>query len=201
MGEHVIFESRTIRSEWCSSKPPAIVTALTAGMLLDVAAASVAQEELTTTDRLDQWRYVAAVEEAYAIGIQDVVAKRWSSRMVSTRAPRREILSVDVGEAETGSVLDQLLRGLASRGLVSVQLAISDADTGLQAAIAKELSCSSQRCTVRFLPELPRARAQGPGRPAGGVDPAGLQRRLRRRRHRRDERRDERRTPTPLPGT
>jgi hypothetical protein len=49
----------------------AIVTALTVGMLLGVPAASVAQEELSTTDRLDQRRYVAAGDEAYVMGFQD----------------------------------------------------------------------------------------------------------------------------------
>ena len=51
----------------------AIVTALTVSMLLGVPGASVAQEEqeLSTTDRLDQRRYVAAGDEAYVMGFQD----------------------------------------------------------------------------------------------------------------------------------
>ena len=43
------------------------------------------------------------------------------------------------------------LRGLVKRGLVGVQLAISDAHAGLKAAIAKVLGCAWQRCTVHFL--------------------------------------------------
>jgi putative transposase len=64
---------------------------------------------------------------------------------------RREILSIDVGEAETEVFWTEFLRGLVARGLVGVQLAISDAHAGLKAAIAKVLGCSWQRCTVHFL--------------------------------------------------
>jgi transposase-like protein len=64
---------------------------------------------------------------------------------------RREILSVDVGEAETETFWTEFLRGLVARGLIGVQLAISDAHAGLKAAIAKVLGCAWQRCTVHFL--------------------------------------------------
>jgi putative transposase len=64
---------------------------------------------------------------------------------------RREILSIDVGEAETETFWTEFLRGLVARGLVGVQLAISDAHAGLKAAIAKVLGCAWQRCTVHFL--------------------------------------------------
>jgi putative transposase len=64
---------------------------------------------------------------------------------------RREILSIDVGEAETETFWTEFLRGLVRRGLVGVQLAISDAHAGLKAAIAKVLGCAWQRCTVHLL--------------------------------------------------
>jgi putative transposase len=64
---------------------------------------------------------------------------------------RREILSIDVGEAETEAFWTEFLRGLVARGLIGVQLAISDAHAGLKAAIAKVLGCAWQRCTVHFL--------------------------------------------------
>jgi len=64
---------------------------------------------------------------------------------------RREILSIDVGEAETEAFWTDFLRGLVARGLVGVRLAISDAHAGLKAAIAKVLGCAWQRCTVHFL--------------------------------------------------
>jgi putative transposase len=38
-----------------------------------------------------------------------------------------------------------------ARGLIGVQLAISDAHAGLKATIAKVLGCAWQRCTVHFL--------------------------------------------------
>jgi transposase-like protein len=63
---------------------------------------------------------------------------------------RREILSIDVGEAETEAFWTSFLRSLVKRGLVGVQLAISDAHAGLKAAIAKVLGCAWQRCTVHF---------------------------------------------------
>src|SRR6188472_1417865 len=64
---------------------------------------------------------------------------------------RREILSIDVGEAETEAFWTGFLRGLVKRGLTGVQLAISDAHAGLKTAIAKVLGCAWQRCTVHFL--------------------------------------------------
>jgi putative transposase len=64
---------------------------------------------------------------------------------------RREILGIDVGEAETEAFWTEFLRDLVKRGLTGVQLAISDAHAGLKAAIAKVLGCAWQRCTVHFL--------------------------------------------------
>ena len=64
---------------------------------------------------------------------------------------RREILGIDVGEAETEAFWTDFLRDLVARGLVGVGLAISDAHSGLKAAIAKVLGCAWQRCTVHFL--------------------------------------------------
>jgi putative transposase len=63
---------------------------------------------------------------------------------------RREVIGLDVGEAETETLWREFLRGLVKRGLVGVQLAISDAHPGLQAAIAKVLGCPWQRCTAHF---------------------------------------------------
>ena len=64
---------------------------------------------------------------------------------------RREVISLDVGEAETEAFWREFLRGLVKRGLTGVQLAISDAHEGLKAAIAQVLGCPWQRCTVHFL--------------------------------------------------
>jgi putative transposase len=64
---------------------------------------------------------------------------------------RREILGLDVGEAETEAFWTDFLRGLVARGLTGVQLAISDPHAALNAAIAKVLGCAWQRCAVHFL--------------------------------------------------
>jgi transposase-like protein len=67
---------------------------------------------------------------------------------------RREIIGLDVGEAETEAFWTEFLRSLVARGLVGVQLAISDAHPGLKAAIARVLGAPWQRCTVHFLRDL-----------------------------------------------
>ena len=67
---------------------------------------------------------------------------------------RREIIGLDVGEAETESFWREFLRSLVARGLVGVQLAISDAHPGLKAALAQVLGAPWQRCTVHFLRDL-----------------------------------------------
>jgi len=64
---------------------------------------------------------------------------------------RREIIGLDVGEAETEAFWRDFLRSLVARGLVGTQLAISDAHPGLKAALAQVLGVPWQRCTVHFL--------------------------------------------------
>ena len=77
---------------------------------------------------------------------------------------RREVVGIDVGEAETEAFWREFLRSLRARGLAGVQLCVSDAHEGLKAAIAKVLSCPWQRCTVHFLRDMLGhcARAQQP---------------------------------------
>ena len=67
---------------------------------------------------------------------------------------RREIIGIDVGEAETEAFWREFLRSLRARGLAGVQLCVSDAHEGLKAAIAKVLGCPWQRCTVHFLRDM-----------------------------------------------
>ena len=67
---------------------------------------------------------------------------------------RREVVGIDVGEAETEAFWREFLRGLRARGLSGVQLAVSDAHEGLKGAIAKVLGCPWQRCTVHFLRDM-----------------------------------------------
>ena len=67
---------------------------------------------------------------------------------------RREVVGLDVGEAETESFWRAVLRGLRARGLDGVKLCISDAHQGLKNAIAQVLGCRWQRCTVHFLRDM-----------------------------------------------
>ena len=67
---------------------------------------------------------------------------------------RREVLGVDVGEAETEAFWRGFLRDLVARGLTGVRLVVSDAHPGLKAAIAQVLGAPWQRCTVHFLRDM-----------------------------------------------
>jgi putative transposase len=67
---------------------------------------------------------------------------------------RREVIGLDVGEAETESFWRDFLRGLRARGLEGVRLCVSDAHAGLKQAIAQVLGCPWQRCTVHFLRDM-----------------------------------------------
>ncbi|MGH2662932.1 MAG: IS256 family transposase [Actinomycetota bacterium] len=73
---------------------------------------------------------------------------------VSTAGERR-ILGTDCGPGEDEAFWTAFLRSLVKRGLRGVQLVISDAHTGLKAAIAKVLSGATwQRCRVHFMRNL-----------------------------------------------
>ena len=65
----------------------------------------------------------------------------------------REVIALDVGEAETEAFWRSFLRSLVERGLGGVQLVISDAHAGLKKAIGQVLGCAWQRCSVHFLRE------------------------------------------------
>jgi putative transposase len=77
----------------------------------------------------------------------------------------REVLGLDVGDSEDGAFWTALLRSLKARGLHGVQLVISDAHTGLKAAIGAVMAGASwQRCRVHFLrnvlARVPKASAE-----------------------------------------
>jgi putative transposase len=78
---------------------------------------------------------------------------------------RREVLGFDVGDSEDGAFWTAFLRSLKARGLVGTQLVISDAHTGLKAAIGSVfLGAAWQRCRVHFmrnvLGRVPKASAE-----------------------------------------
>jgi transposase-like protein len=64
----------------------------------------------------------------------------------------REVLGVDVADGEMTDAWKRFLEGLVARGLRGVQLVVSDAHAGLQAARVQVLNATSwQRCQVHFL--------------------------------------------------
>jgi putative transposase len=67
---------------------------------------------------------------------------------------RREVIGIDLGEAETEVFWRDFLRSLRARGLSGVRLCVSDAHTGLKNAIGQVLGVPWQRCTVHFLRDM-----------------------------------------------
>src|SRR4030095_8904714 len=64
----------------------------------------------------------------------------------------REVIGLDVGEAETEAFWRRFLRSLLERGLGRVQLVVSDAHAGLKKAIGQVLGCPWQRCSGALSP-------------------------------------------------
>jgi transposase-like protein len=64
---------------------------------------------------------------------------------------RREIIGLGTGPSEAETFWTEFLRGLKGRGLGGVNLVISDAHTGLKAAIARVFDATWQRCRVHWM--------------------------------------------------
>lgn len=65
---------------------------------------------------------------------------------------RLEVLGVDVAEGEMEEAWKAFLEALVARGMKGVELAVSDAHTGLKAALRKVLNgVTWQRCRVHFM--------------------------------------------------
>ena len=65
---------------------------------------------------------------------------------------RLEVLGVDVAESEMGEAWKAFLESLVERGMKGVELAISDAHTGIKSALRKVLNgVTWQRCRVHFM--------------------------------------------------
>lgn len=67
---------------------------------------------------------------------------------------RREVIGLDVGEADTEAFWREFLRSLRSRGLADARLVVSDAHEGLKSAIGKVLDCPWQRRTMHLLRDM-----------------------------------------------
>ncbi|BDU75424.1 IS256 family transposase [Mesoterricola sediminis] len=64
----------------------------------------------------------------------------------------REVLGLEVADGEMESAWSGFLEGLVKRGLKGVELVVSDAHTGLKAAVRRVLNgVSWQRCRVHFM--------------------------------------------------
>jgi len=106
------------------------------------------------------------LEGTYPYGWLDALSLkvRQNHRMVSmalvmalgvTEHGERVLLGFDLGASEEEAFWTDFLRGLVQRGLQGVQLVISDAHTGLQAAITASFAGASwQRCRVHFMRNL-----------------------------------------------
>ena len=64
---------------------------------------------------------------------------------------RREIIGLGIGPSEAETFWTEFLRSLKARGLGGVRLVISDAHTGLKAAIARVFEATWQRCRVHWM--------------------------------------------------
>jgi putative transposase len=64
---------------------------------------------------------------------------------------RREIIGSGIGPSEAETFWTEFLRSLRARGLGGVKLVISDAHTGLKAAIARVFEASWQSCRVQWM--------------------------------------------------
>ena len=64
---------------------------------------------------------------------------------------RREIIGLGIGPSEAETFWTEFLRGLKGRGLDGVKLVISEAHTGLKAAIARVFEATWQRCRVHWI--------------------------------------------------
>jgi transposase-like protein len=64
---------------------------------------------------------------------------------------RREIIGLGLGPSEAATFWMDFLRGLKVRGLDGIKLVISDAHSGLRAAIERMFEATWQRCRVHWM--------------------------------------------------
>jgi transposase-like protein len=89
--------------------------------------------------------YVKARRDHHIVSVAVIVAVG-----VNTDG-RREVLGMTIGHSEAEPFWVEFLRSLARRGLRGVKRVVSDAEEGWQAAIAKVLGATWQRCRVHFM--------------------------------------------------
>ena len=92
---------------------------------------------------------------------------------------RREVIGLDVGEAETEAFWREFLRALRARGLAGVRLCVSDAHEGLKNAIAAGARLPLAALHRPLPARHARPLRQAPAADGRRRDPPGLQRRRR----------------------
>ena len=133
-------------------------------------------EELDTRVEAFRGRTLGHVEFPYVyldatyINVRDDALGQVVSRAVVvaigvSAEGHREVLGVDIGDSEDETFWTRFLRSLRDRGLSGVRLVISDAHSGLKAAIRKCFAGSGwQRCRVHYIRNLlavvPKAHAE-----------------------------------------
>ena len=109
-----------------------------------------------------EWPYVWL--DALYIKVREsdrIVSKACIVAIGVNETGQRRILGFALKENESEVFWTEFLESLKKRGLKGVQLIISDAHLGLQAAIAKTFNAQWQRCWVHFmrniLPHIPKS--------------------------------------------
>ena len=110
--------------------------------------------------RLDHagWRYLMLDARYEKVRVGDrVISQAVLVTVGFTEAGRREVLDWRVADSESEESWGQVFRSLKDRGLRGVRLVVSDAHSGIRAAIGRHLQGACwQRCVVHFKREMGR---------------------------------------------
>ena len=108
--------------------------------------------------RLDHsgWKYLMLDARYEKIRVGDkVISQAILVTIGFTVEGKREVLDWRVADSESEESWGQVFRSLKDRGLGSVQLVVSDAHSGIRAAISRHLQGASwQRCVVHYKREM-----------------------------------------------
>jgi len=108
--------------------------------------------------RLDHtgWKYLMLDARYEKVRVGDkVISQAVLVTIGFTVEGKREVLDWRVADSESEESWGQVFRSLKDRGLGSVQLVVSDAHSGIRAAIRRHLQGASwQRCVVHYKREM-----------------------------------------------
>lgn len=135
---------------------------------LDISSATVSRVAAELDEKLSVFRArrLDGTEYRYLIIDARYEKVRVDGRVVSqavlvasgvTCLGRREILDWRLGDSESEATWGEMFRELKDRGLKGLQLVVSDAHSGIRAALARHFQgVAWQRCRVHFFRELAR---------------------------------------------